>query len=224
MPLRVHVFCAFVMLVAAPATAQERSLDARAVRALSRVDAPVVTVPLRGADWSAYPAFALAPAGLWMGSLATGNEYDAAYRLAASEALAFSVGSVLKRVFRRGRPYLTVPGVEERMNVLDRRFASPRHSLPSGHAALSFALATSISLSYPRAAVALPSLTWAALVAASRVWLGVHYPSDVLAGALLGAGAGAGVHALRETITPPAWQDDDAEPDVPAVIAVRLQF
>jgi len=62
-------------------------------------------------------------------------------------------------------------------------------SFPSGHAAGSFAFAAFIAVRAPR--WALPALVWAALVAWSRCVLGVHYPSDILAGALLGSVVGA---------------------------------
>ncbi len=69
-------------------------------------------------------------------------------------------------------------------------FASPGgHSFPSGHAAGSFAFAAFVALRAPRWAA--PAIAWAALVAWSRCVLGVHYPSDVAAGALLqGRGGG----------------------------------
>ena len=64
------------------------------------------------------------------------------------------------------------------------------HSFPSGHATGSFAFAAFIALRAPRWAA--PAFAFAALVAWSRCVLGVHYPSDVLAGALLGGLIGAG--------------------------------
>lgn len=61
-------------------------------------------------------------------------------------------------------------------------------SLPSGHTTVSFALAFTLSRRYP--SLRLPLYATAGLVAASRVYLGAHYPSDVVAGALLGILAG----------------------------------
>lgn len=52
-----------------------------------------------------------------------------------------------------------------------------------------FALATSLSLSYPKWYIIVPSYAWAGSVGYSRMDLGVHYPSDVLAGAVIGAGS-----------------------------------
>jgi membrane-associated phospholipid phosphatase len=62
-------------------------------------------------------------------------------------------------------------------------------SFPSGHTSLAFSTATALSLKYPKWYVIAPSMLWACSVGYSRMNLGVHYPSDVLAGALLGAGS-----------------------------------
>ena len=62
-------------------------------------------------------------------------------------------------------------------------------SFPSGHTSFAFATATSLSIKYPRWYVIAPSYLWAGAVGYSRMNLGVHYPSDVLAGAMLGAGS-----------------------------------
>ncbi|MFM7671093.1 MAG: phosphatase PAP2 family protein [Bacteroidota bacterium] len=71
------------------------------------------------------------------------------------------------------------------------------HSFPSGHTSSAFALATSISMDHPQLYVVAPAFVYASLVGYSRCYLGVHYPSDVLAGAALGSAS--------------AWATDKAE-------------
>lgn len=84
----------------------------------------------------------------------------------------------LKHLVGRKRPYVSSPEPEPLMTTsLDLSF-------PSGHAATSFAGATLLALLAPRFAV--PLLALAALIAWSRVYVGVHFPLDVLAGAALG--------------------------------------
>ncbi|HEY6913096.1 MAG TPA: phosphatase PAP2 family protein [Paludibacter sp.] len=62
-------------------------------------------------------------------------------------------------------------------------------SFPSGHTSLAFSTATALCLKYPKWYVIVPSCLWACSVGYSRMNLGVHYPSDVVAGALIGAGS-----------------------------------
>ena len=74
----------------------------------------------------------------------------------------------LKRIVKRDRPYITYPFV-------DKKDAGGGYSFPSGHTSASFCTATSLSLLF--------------LNGFSRIYLGVHYPTDVLAGAVIGAGS-----------------------------------
>jgi undecaprenyl-diphosphatase len=67
-------------------------------------------------------------------------------------------------------------------------------SFPSGHAATSFAAATMLSFAFPRFAPALYVL--AAAVAFSRIYVGVHYPLDVIGGAVLGMLVATALHLL----------------------------
>jgi undecaprenyl-diphosphatase len=88
---------------------------------------------------------------------------------------------ILKNVFKRERPYLAHPG------LITGKSPSTDYSFPSGHASIAFATATSISISYPKWYVIAPSYAFAGLVSYSRLYLGVHYPSDILGGAILGS-------------------------------------
>ena len=106
---------------------------------------------------------------------------DAVY-VGTSVAGAFAVTYGLKYIVGRDRPYERYPDRVHPYSLED----SP--SFPSGHTATAFALATSLSIRYPKWYVIAPSALWACSVGISRMNEGVHYPSDVLAGAALGAG------------------------------------
>jgi membrane-associated phospholipid phosphatase len=62
-------------------------------------------------------------------------------------------------------------------------------SFPSGHSSLAFATATTISMQYNKWYVTVPAYVWASSVGYSRMYLGKHYPTDVLAGAAVGIGS-----------------------------------
>lgn len=99
----------------------------------------------------------------------------------------------LKYTINRERPFVTYPDIKQKS-----RAGSP--SFPSGHTSSAFALATSLSLSYPKWYIIVPSFTWAGTVGYSRMYLGVHYPSDVLAGAIIGAGSAWLTHFVNKKL------------------------
>jgi membrane-associated phospholipid phosphatase len=78
------------------------------------------------------------------------------------------------------------------------------HSFPSGHAASSFAAATVIAVLAPRLRV--PAFVLAAGIAFSRVYNGVHWPSDVLVGAAVGVVTALLLLAGARRVPPRGWQ------------------
>ena len=95
---------------------------------------------------------------------------------------ALGITMAMKYTFDRQRPYEKYP------NLIHPVSTEPDPSFPSGHTAAAFSLATSLSITYPKWYVIAPSALWACGVGYSRINQGVHYPSDVLAGAVIGTG------------------------------------
>jgi membrane-associated phospholipid phosphatase len=103
------------------------------------------------------------------------------------------ITNVFKYSINRTRPFNRYTDIQ---NVVDE--TSP--SFPSGHTSNAFALATSLSLTYPKWYIIVPSYTWATTVAYSRLDMGVHYPSDVIGGAIIGAGSAYLCYILNKKI------------------------
>ncbi|MCL6524042.1 MAG: phosphatase PAP2 family protein [Thermoflavifilum sp.] len=154
-----------------------RSLD-HAFLAITHSAAPVsIAIPLgyTGIGWLQHDSLALARGTqMWL---------SLAITAAATEGLKWAV--------HRPRPYITYPDIQHAQN-------DPDYSFPSGHTSLAFSTATALTLQHARWYIQLPAWTWAVAVAYSRMDLGMHYPSDVLGGMLVGAGsAWAGYHIQR---------------------------
>ena len=92
-------------------------------------------------------------------------------------------GEVIKWVVGRGRPF--VGGEANAFNFMHFAGTEAYASFPSGHAITSFALAFAVSAVWPRTRPAM--IVYAVLIAISRLVLLAHHPSDVVAGALIGA-------------------------------------
>lgn len=189
-----------------PSGAYEReSLDERLLRGIYTLDAPAFRTSMRAADASAYPVFLGAPMVVWGGTwlLRGGDDWAEAYRLTVSQVVTYGAVIGLKEIVRRSRPYVVLTDVHARASYeLPLGSEDDSFAFPSGHAAMSFAIVTSLSLSHPKWYVIGPGAAWATAVSMSRVWLGVHYPSDVVAGAVLGTALAFGVHLAGPSITP----------------------
>lgn len=100
---------------------------------------------------------------------------NSVYALAGSQL----VVQLVKRVVPRPRPFLVIKDANVWQNLILRDY-----SFPSGHTTASFALATVISFAHPIAAlIVIPA---AMLIGMSRIYLGLHYPTDVVIGAIIG--------------------------------------
>ncbi len=110
----------------------------------------------------------------------------------------------LKSTIKRDRPFKTYPDIIKHTH-------GGSYSMPSGHTSICFATATSVSLIYPKWYVIAPMYTWATLVGYSRMYLGVHYPSDIVAGVIVGSGSAIGTHYLFKYIKKRVSQKQEKE-------------
>ena len=113
-------------------------------------------------------------------------------RVGVAILLAESISGALKVWVKRDRPPLSHPVPQPLLDV------PSTYSFPSGHATVSFACATVLALAVPRLRV--PLFVLAALISFSRVYVGVHYPFDVLAGAVLGVGIAIALRTLAAAL------------------------
>ena len=158
----------------------------------------------------------LAPVGMAIGGWATDNKPLLADAATVGASMGTSLALVMgtKYIVRRPRPYIMYEG--DLMSVT----TEPDPSFPSGHSVMAFSTATSLSLLYPRWYVIAPSFLWASAVGYSRLYLGVHYPSDVLVGALIGAGVAVFSYYVAQRLredTP--WAPSDA-----VVLSYKFSF
>jgi membrane-associated PAP2 superfamily phosphatase len=122
------------------------------------------------------------PAGLLVGGIISNDKemrQNALY-VASSTALSAGLTQLIKVLVKRPRPFI--------QNIqITPVYRAGGYSFPSGHSSSSFATATALSAAYPKWYVIAPAFLWAGTTAYSRMYLGVHYPTDVATGAGLGA-------------------------------------
>ncbi len=117
--------------------------------------------------------------------------------MAAATAVAYGVALGFKYTVKRERPFVAHPG--DFANKTGHDY-SDSYSFPSGHSTTAFAVATSLSLDYPKWYIIVPSYAYAGTLAYSRMHLGVHHPSDVLTGAIIGSGCAVLSHYVSNRL------------------------
>lgn len=121
------------------------------------------------------------PAGMLLVSFINHNKklQKQSIEVFGSLAIATATTQILKRIVNRPRPY------ESYSDIYPDIYESGK-SFPSGHTTTAFSTAASLTLITKKWWVALPAFAWATSVGYSRMYLGQHYPSDVIMGAAVG--------------------------------------
>lgn len=114
--------------------------------------------------------------------------------LASALIARYALTELIRFFYSRPRPFEALADAHQLL------FREGGGSFPSGHAAFSFALAAVIGRYYPKTGIAFYAA--AILISISRVVAGVHWPSDVLGGAVIGVGTGFLAYAIAKRFLP----------------------
>lgn len=162
-----------------------QSLDFSMLRAINKNEHPNWDKSMKITSHSIYPVMVAAPGSL----LLTGYIKDDKIMMRNGIKTGVSIGLSavlsygLKYAVNRPRPFVQYPN-----DIIKRTDVGP-YSFPSGHTTTAFATATALTLSTKKWYVAVPSYAYACAVGYSRMRLGVHFPSDVLGGMVIGIGS-----------------------------------
>lgn len=157
--------------------------DIRTLRKINSNDNNFVCKFSKGVSNTIYPLGMGVPVAIGIASLVKKdhNLMSDAIFIGTTVMEAVALTTVAKELVGRERPFERYPDIVAREDIDSRSF-------PSGHTATAFALATSLSIRYPKWYVIAPSMLWASAVGYSRMQMGVHYPTDVIGGMFIGAG------------------------------------
>jgi membrane-associated phospholipid phosphatase len=179
----------------------ELNIDVKIFRAFNNIESPFLNSVVSVTNHSVIPVSALVPAGLYISARANENRYDenSSVLLALSEIVNAGTTQGLKMLVGRDRPFRSLNNV----HLSETTSVSGSYSFPSGHSSGTFVIATLLTLRYPDEPFLIAgSYLYATITSLGRIYWGVHYPSDVLCGMLIGAGSAALVYSLRSEILP----------------------
>lgn len=224
LPLFLALFASFASFAAAlPATAQTCTnlpWEANLTYELNTIDSPTLRTVSTVTSDALIPLAVGVPSALYLYGITNMKAFggdqaswryssESGVQIVATMGVTYGLTLLLKNIIDRPRPFQAYP------DCITAYGADRDGSMPSGHSAGSAALATTLSLRYPEWYVIAPSVLYALYTGFSRMNLGMHYLSDVLAGYALGVGVAVGIHLINEELFDLA---DPILPDKPSTI------
>lgn len=171
--------------LALAAVAQTPTLDVELLRPINRNETTFKNKYFELCASSVSTLNIAVPAGIAVAGFITRNDKlkkDALF-MAGGLAVSALLTKVIKHAVDRKRPFETYN------YIVKRDDESGGLSFPSGHTSAAFSMATGMSLRYKKWYFVAPAIIYAGSVGWARMYQGLHYPSDVLAGAVVGAGS-----------------------------------
>lgn len=174
-----------ILLLAQQSFSQSQNLDFSMLRAINKNEHPNWDKTMKITSASIYPAMVITPGSLILSGYVNNDKIMMRNGVKTGVAIGLNVllTSGLKYAINRPRPYVQYP------DDIVKRTDAGKYSFPSGHTSTAFATATALTLSTKKWYVAIPSYAYACAVGYSRMRLGVHFPSDVLGGMVIGIGS-----------------------------------
>jgi undecaprenyl-diphosphatase len=175
----------FIGFLALQLLGKAQSLDFSMLRAINKNEHPNWDKTMRITSASIYPAMVITPGTLILSGYINDDKIMMRNGVKTGVAIGLNVllTTGLKYAINRPRPYVQYP------DDIVKRADAGKYSFPSGHTSTAFATATALTLSTKKWYVAVPSYAYACAVGYSRMRLGVHFPSDVLGGMIVGIGS-----------------------------------
>lgn len=192
-----HTRLLFVLLlVFCSATCISQNLDINILKGINP-DVPNSSV-WRGFSSSVSPVIMGLPVGIYLVNQLKRNQNGKvkALHIAGGILTSMAITQAIKYTVNRDRPFITYP-----LDVHPFDNSETGLSFPSQHTSFAFATAMTLSMHYKKWYIVVPAFAWAAGVGYSRLYLGQHYPSDVVAGAALGTGSAI----LSEWLSKKIW-------------------
>jgi undecaprenyl-diphosphatase len=177
-----HLCFSIVLLLRSNTYAYAQNADIDLLRNINLYRNKNLDAPMEAITNSAYVVSAIVPVTELITGYITQNKaltakgWQCVAGLGINTVLTFG----LKYTVNRQRPYTTYTYLQPYRHNKDASF-------PSGHTSFAFNTATSLSIAFPKWYVIVPGYAWATTIAYSRMHLGMHYPTDLLGGAVVGA-------------------------------------
>lgn len=161
-----------------------QNTDLTILKSINTEEYPMWDETMRWTSDGVYPFMALSAGGIWLNGYLKKDDVIMrnGYKSVIAIGSTILITELLKRTVKRSRPYNEYP------NEIVLRTRKSGFSFPSGHTSCAFSTATALTLSTKKWYVAVPAYAYAGLVGYSRMRLGAHYGSDVLAGIIVGIG------------------------------------